>query len=279
MKDRKGFFWFLLPSIVLFLFATVYPFISGLNVAFTNWDGISRDYDYIGFKNFIDMFHDSNIVRSIWVTLAFGIGYTLLNNILSLSIAILLRPKFKGNAFIKTVFFIPMALSPVLAAFVWGFIDRNILSNVLGSSLLGKPATVLWGLIMIALWSGIGSNIMVYLAGLTNIPNDYYEAAAIDGVTIWQKFRYITLPLLGPSFTTCITLTLTSALREFGITMSATAGGPARSSEMISIFIYKNLFSFQKAGYGQAVSLVFMIILMVLGVCMNRFFRSKEVEL
>ncbi len=279
MKDRKGFFWFLLPSIILFLFATVYPFLSGLNVAFTNWDGISRDYDYIGFKNFIDMFHDSNIVRSIWVTLAFGIGYTLLNNILSLSIAILLRPKFKGNAFIKTVFFIPMALSPVLAAFVWGFIDRNILSNVLGSSLLGKPATVIWGLIMIALWSGIGSNIMVYLAGLTNIPNDYYEAAAIDGVTIWQKFRYITLPLLGPSFTTCITLTLTSTLREFGITMSATAGGPARSSEMISIFIYKNLFSFQKAGYGQAVSLVFMIILMVLGVCMNRFFRSKEVEL
>lgn len=279
MKNQKGFVWFLIPSIALFAFATVFPFFSGLNVAFTNWDGISKNYDYVGLKNFIDMFHDSNIVRSIWVTLLFGIGYTVLNNVLSLSLAILLRPKFRGNAFIKTVFFIPMALSPVLAAFVWGFIDRNILSNVLGSSLLGKPATVIWGLIIIALWSGIGSNIMVYLAGLMNIPNDYYEAAVIDGVTVWQKFRYITLPLLGPSFTTCITLTLTSALREFGITMSATAGGPARSSEMISIFIYKNLFSFQKAGYGQAVSLVFMVILMILGVAMNRFFRNKEVEM
>lgn len=279
MKNQKGYAVFLLPSIILFAFATVIPFFSGLNVAFTDWDGISREYNYVGLKNFIDMFHDSNIVRSIWVTLLFGVGYTLLNNIFALLLAMVLKTKFKGNGFVKTIFFIPMALSPVLAAFVWGFIDRNILSDIFGHSLLGRPATVIWGIIIIALWSGIGSNIMIYIAGLMNIPNDYYEAASIDGVSMWQRFRYITLPLLGPSFTTCITLTLTSALREFGITMSATSGGPARSSEMISIFIYKNLFSFQKAGYGQAVSLVFMVILMLLGIGMTRFFRSKEVEM
>lgn len=279
MKNQKGYAGFLLPSIILFAFATVIPFFSGLNVAFTDWDGISREYHYVALKNFIDMFHDSNIVRSIWVTLLFGVGYTVLNNILAILLAMVLKTKFKGNGFVKTIFFIPMALSPVLAAFVWGFIDRNIFSDIFGNSLLGRPATVIWGIIIIALWSGIGSNIMIYIAGLMNIPNDYYEAASIDGVSMWQRFRYITLPLLGPSFTTCITLTLTSALREFGITMSATSGGPARSSEMISIFIYKNLFSFQKAGYGQAVSLVFMVILMVLGIGMTRFFRSKEVEM
>ena len=279
MKNQKGYAGFLIPSIILFAFATVIPFFSGLNVAFTDWDGISREYNYVALKNFIDMFHDSNIVRSIWVTLLFGVGYTILNNILAILLAMVLKTKFKGNGFVKTIFFIPMALSPVLAAFVWGFIDRNILSDIFGNSLLGRPATVIWGIIIIALWSGIGSNIMIYIAGLMNIPNDYYEAASIDGVSMWQRFRYITLPLLGPSFTTCITLTLTSALREFGITMSATSGGPARSSEMISIFIYKNLFSFQKAGYGQAVSLVFMVILMVLGIGMTRFFRSKEVEM
>lgn len=279
MKNQKGYAGFLIPSMLLFAFATVIPFFSGLNVAFTDWDGISREYNYVALKNFIDMFHDSNIVRSIWVTLLFGVGYTLLNNILAILLAMVLKTKFKGNGFVKTIFFIPMALSPVLAAFVWGFIDRNILSDIFGNSLLGRPSTVIWGIIIIALWSGIGSNIMIYIAGLMNIPNDYYEAASIDGVSMWQRFRYITLPLLGPSFTTCITLTLTSALREFGITMSATSGGPARSSEMISIFIYKNLFSFQKAGYGQAVSLVFMVILMVLGIGMTRFFRSKEVEM
>lgn len=279
MNKSREFFWFLLPSIVLLAFAVAIPFFSGLNIAFTDWDGISKEYSYIGLKNFIQIFKDKNIISSIKVTLLYAIGYTVLNNILSLLLAILLKQKFKGNGIIKTVFFVPMALSAVLAAFVWGFIDRNIFSEFFGSSILGNPDTVIIGIIIISLWCGIGSNIMVYLAGLTNIPGDYYEAAAIDGATGWSAFKNITLPLLGPSFTMCITLTLTSALREFGVTMSATGGGPARSSEMISIFIYKNLFSYQKAGYGQAVALVFMIILMILGVGLTRFFRSKEVEM
>lgn len=278
MKLAKGYFWFLVPSIILFVFTTAYPFFSGINIAFTNWDGISNTYDYVWFKNFTDMFHDANILKSIRVSITYALVYTVLNNILSLFLAIVLQKKFKGSGIFKTIFFIPMALSAVLAAFVWGFIDRNILSNVLGHSLLGSRETVVIGIILIALWCGIGSNIMVYMAGLSNIPADYYEAASIDGATPWKQFIKITLPLLGPSFTTCITLTLTSALREFAIPMSATGGGPARSSEMISIFIYNNLFSYQKAGYGQAVSLVFMVVLMALGIGMTRFFRSKEVE-
>lgn len=278
MKLAKGYFWFLVPSIILFVFTTAYPFFSGINIAFTNWDGISNTYDYVWFKNFADMFHDANILKSIRISITYALVYTVLNNILSLFLAIVLQKKFRGSGFFKTIFFIPMALSAVLAAFVWGFIDRNILSSVLGHSLLGSRETVVIGIIMIALWCGIGSNIMVYMAGLSNIPADYYEAASIDGATPWKQFIKITLPLLGPSFTTCITLTLTSALREFAIPMSATGGGPARSSEMISIFIYNNLFSYQKAGYGQAVSLVFMVALMALGIGMTRFFRSKEVE-
>ena len=279
MKKTKGYFYFLIPSILLFLFTTAYPFVSGINIAFTDWDGISKEYAYVGLKNFLVMFQDANIVKSIKVTLLYALGYTVLNNLLALFLAIVLRNKFRGNGFFKTIFFIPMALSAVLSAFVWGFIDRNILSGIVGHSLLGRPGTVILGIIIIALWCGIGSNIMVYMAGLTNISASYYEAASIDGATPWQQFKAITLPLLMPSFTTCITLTLTSALREFGITMSATGGGPARSSEMISIFIYKNLFSYQKAGYGQAVSMVFMIILMALGIGLTRFFRSKEVEM
>lgn len=279
MKNAKGYFWFLLPSVVLFLFTVAIPFFSGLHIAFTNWDGISKNYDYVGVQNFVRMFQDKNIIASIKATLLFAVGYTALNNVLALLLAILLNQKFRGKNAVKTIFFVPMALSAVLAAFVWGFIDRNILSDIVGHSLLGSPGTVISGIIIIALWSGIGSNIMIYMAGLTNVPGDYYEAASIDGATGWKKFQHITLPLLGPSFTMCVTLTLTSALREFGITMSATGGGPARSSEMISIFIYRNLFSYQKAGYGQAVALTFMVLLMVLGVGLTRFFRSKEVEL
>lgn len=257
-----------------------FPFVSGLYIAFTDWDGISKTYQFVGAQNFVSMLKDKNIFSSIKVTLLFALGYTVFNNVLALILAVILNQKFRGRNFFKTIFFIPMALSAVLAAFVWGFIDRNILSGTLLShSLLGSPGTVIIGIIIIALWNGIGSNIMIYMAGLTNIPGDYYEAADIDGANGWKRFRYITLPLLGPSFTMCITLTLTSALREFGTTMAATGGGPARSSEMLSILIYKNLFSYQKAGYGQAIALVFMVILMVIGIGLTRFFRSKEVEM
>lgn len=280
MKKSKSYCWFLLPSIVLFVFTVAFPFFSGLYIAFTDWDGISRTYQFVGLANFVSMLQDKNIFSSIRVTLLFALGYTIFNNVLALILAVILNQKFRGRNFFKTIFFIPMALSAVLAAFVWGFIDRNILSGTLLShSLLGSPGTVLIGIIIIALWNGIGSNIMIYMAGLTNIPGDYYEAADIDGANGWKRFRYITLPLLGPSFTMCITLTLTSALREFGTTMAATGGGPARSSEMLSILIYKNLFSYQKAGYGQAIALVFMVILMVIGIGLTRFFRSKEVEM
>lgn len=280
MKKSNSYCWFLLPSIVLFVFTVAFPFFSGLYIAFTDWDGISKTYQFVGLTNFVSMFQDKNIFSSIRVTLLFALGYTIFNNVLALILGVILNQKFRGRNFFKTIFFIPMALSAVLAAFVWGFIDRNILSGtILSHSLLGSPSTVLIGIIIIALWNGIGSNIMIYMAGLTNIPGDYYEAADIDGANGWKRFRYITLPLLGPSFTMCITLTLTSALREFGTTMAATGGGPARSSEMLSILIYKNLFSYQKAGYGQAVALIFMVILMVIGIGLTRFFRSKEVEM
>lgn len=280
MKKSNGHGWFLLPSIALFVFTVAFPFCSGLYIAFTDWDGISKTYQFVGLANFASMFQDKNIFLSIKVTLLFALGYTIFNNVLALILAVILNRKFKGHNFFKTIFFIPMALSAVLAAFVWGFIDRNILSGtILSHSLLGSPNTVLIGIIIIALWNGIGSNIMIYMAGLTNIPGDYYEAADIDGANGWKRFRYITLPLLGPSFTMCITLTLTSALREFGTTMAATGGGPTRSSEMLSILIYKNLFSYQRAGYGQAIALIFMVILMVIGIGLTRFFRSKEVEM
>lgn len=279
-RDTKIYFLFVLPSILLFVFAILYPFLSGIHIAFTNWDGISKTYDYVYFKNFIKLFQDKSIIRAIKNTLLFAFGYTALNNILALALAVFMMKKIFGKKIIKTIFFIPMALSQVLAAFVWSFIDKQVIANLLGTrSLLGNPKLVLLGIIIIALWNQVGSNLMIYIAGLNNISSDYYEAAKIDGAGEWQMFRYIMVPLLGPSFTMCIVLTLTSALREFGTVMAATGGGPAKSSETVAIFIYQNLYSYQKAGYGQAVAIVFMILLVVIGTSLNRFFRNREVEM
>jgi len=278
-RNDKAIYLFLVPSLVLFSFAIVIPFFMGVHISFTNWDGISQGYEYIGFRNFVRLFHDSSMLRPIWNTLYFSIAYTALNNVFSLILAVLLSRWVKGKNLIKTILFIPMALSAVLAAFVWGFIFKDVFSDLFGiKSLLGDPKTVIPGIIIMALWNSIGSNLMIYMAGLDNIPDMYTEASSIDGATLWQQFRHITLPLLAPSFTICITMTFTSSLREFATVMAATGGGPAGYSETVSIFIYRNLFSFQKAGYGQAVSLIFMLILVVIGTVLSRFFRSREVE-
>lgn len=278
-KNVWVYFAFLVPSLILFIFTMVYPFLSGVHLAFTDWDGISRTYNYVGLKNFINLFRDKSILGSIKNTLIFAILYTSLNNVLALTLAVFLSKKIRGKNVLKTIFFVPMALSQVLAAFVWSFIDKNIVADALNTnSLLGSPKTVIIGIVIIALWNQVGSNLMIYIAGIANISKDYYEAAEIDGAGEWQTFRYIMVPMLGPSFTMCVVLTLTTALREFGTVMAATGGGPAKSSQTVAIFIYQNLFTYQKAGYGQAVGIVFMIILVVLGTTLNRFFRNREVE-
>lgn len=279
MKHKKSYLLFALPSLILFIFAIVIPFAMGVNIAFTDWDGISQNYNYNGLQNFKMFFTDKSVLEPIKNTFIYGIGYTMLNNLMALILALALNKWIRGSKILKTVFFIPMVLSSVLAAFVWGFIYKDVFSAVFGiNSLLGNPKTVIAGIIIIALWNAVGSNLIIYMAGLDNIPDMYYEASSIDGASLWQQFRYVTLPMLVPTFTICITLTFTSSLREFGTVMAATGGGPAGSSETLAIYIYKNLFSFQKAGYGQAVSFMFMLMLAAIGVLMLKFFRSKEVE-
>lgn len=276
---KKSYLLFILPSALVFITAVVIPFLMGMNIMFTDWDGISRTYNYIGFDNFIRFFTDARVIQPIKTTLIYGFGYTLLNNLFALTLAVVLKKFVIGERFIKTVLFLPMVLSSVLASFIWGYIFKDILSQTLGvNSLLGNPKTALIGVMIIALWNTIGSNLIIYIAGLENISGTYYEAAEIDGASGWQAFRYITLPLLVPTFTICITLTLTTSLREFATVMAATGGGPAGSTETLSIYIYNNLFSFMRAGYGQAVSFIFMVVLVVIAGCMMKFFRSREVE-
>lgn len=270
---------FILPSLILFLFAIVIPFFQGVYIAFTDWNGIAVSYNFVGFRNFTQLFSDASMLRPIRNTFYFAIVYTVFNNIFALALAIMLSRWVVKKNVMKVLFFIPMALSAVLAAFVWSFIFREVFRELFSiPSLLGNPRTVIPGIIVIALWNTLGSNLIIYMAGLDNIPEMYNEASEIDGASPWQQFRHITLPMLIPSFTICITLTLTSSLREFATVMAATGGGPAGYSQTIAINIYRNLFQFQRAGYGQAVSLVFMAILVVIGLTLTRIFRKREVE-
>ncbi|THF74315.1 carbohydrate ABC transporter permease [Cohnella fermenti] len=268
-----------LPGFLIFAIAVVVPFFIGLRVALTNWDGISQTMDYVGFRNFRLIAGSSEFRAALNNSLYFAILITVANNVLSLAIALGLNNAFKGRGITRSAFFFPTCLSTVLAAFIWNFLFRDVFSELWGvKSMLGNMDTVIPGIVIIALWNSVGINIVIYLAGLTSIPRDLYEAAIVDGAGAWQKFRKITVPMLMPAFTVCVTMTLVSGLKEFATTMAATGGGPGHSSEMISINIYKNLYSYYQAGYGQAVALVFVVLLAVGGGLLTRILRGREVD-
>lgn len=272
---------YMVPSLVFFTIALAIPFVMGINIAFTDWNGISQDYNYVFLDNFIKMFTDTRLGKPLLNTFILAFIGVVINNLVTLSIAVLFR-NFSGpfGNICRLVIFVPCCLSGILSAYVWKFIYRFVLSALTGlSSPLGSTMWVLPAIVIIGLWNASGINMLVYYASLKNVPQDLEDAAIVDGANRWQVFRHVTLPMITPAFSICVTLTFTSLLKEFGTVMAATGGGPASASETISMFIYDNLYSYNRAGYGQAVSLAFLVLLIVVGNLLTNFFRKREVEL
>ncbi len=281
MKKKLTKYLFVLPGFCFFAFAMLIPFVMGINIAFTDWDGVAASYQYVGLKNFMDIFRDARIRTPFFNTLEFALIGTVVGNVVSLYLAMLINSKFeKLNHIYRTVLFIPVCFSSVLTAFLWKFLYREFISDLFGiKNLLGNPFWVIPAIVVIGVWNGAGINMLIYLSGLKNIPLELYEASKVDGANAFQQFTRVTLPLLMPAFSVCVTLTLTSWLKEFATTLSATGGGPGGASRTVSIYVYENLYKYYKAGYGQAVSFLFSLCLIVIGLCVSSFFRKREVEL
>ncbi len=272
---------FLLPGLIMFCFSIAIPFFMGINIAFTDWNGITKDYNYVGIDNFIAAFLDPRIGAPLRNSLLFAVIGVIGGTIFSLGMALMVN--YKSNHFsniARTIFFMPVCFSSILAAFIWKFIYKEVFTALFGTnSLLGNTTFVIPAIVLIGLWNSSGINMLIYLSGLKSIPTELYEAARVDGASAVKRFGRITLPLLAPSFTVCITLTLTSWFREFGMTLSATGGGPGGASRTLAIYIYENLYNYNKAGYGQAVAFLFALLLIILGSSISSFFRSREVEM
>lgn len=279
VKSKLINFSFLLPVLFFFGFSVIIPFFSGLHIALTDWNGVSKELNYVGFKNFINIFSNKDILQPMQNTICYTLIATIAGNIISLLLALAINRKFIGRTFARTAFFLPTAISVVLAVFIWGYIFRDVFRNLFGlNSLLGQKSTVILGIAIIHMWIDVGINMLVYLSSLTTVPKELYESADLDGATRIQQFFRVTLPMIVPAFTTCITLSLTYGLREFATPYAATQGGPAGASETIGIYIYNHLMSYNKAGYGQAISVVFTIALVLIGGGLSRALRRLEVE-
>ncbi len=270
---------FLAPCAAIFIIFVILPFLEGIPYSLRRWDGFSPIYSYVGFQNYINVFTDGSIVQPAVNTLKFAFFEVVFSNLLGLLFALGISNNTRLNRFLRTIYFMPYVISIVLASYIWSYIYSDVGYMMLGiKNLLASPKTVIWGLGLISVWKDSGYCMIIFLAAIKMIPLEYYEVAKVEGSSAIHTFFKITLPLIIPAFTTNATLVLSWGLKVFEYPMVTTGGGPGSSSESLAMYIYKNIFVYFKAGYGQAAAIVFTIFLAVISFSVANFLRSKEVE-
>ena len=271
---------FLLPTLAAFIIGFIIPFFQGAYLSFCKFQTVNKA-TFVGITNYIKAFSDPQFAQSFWLTVRFTIVSTLLINVFALAVALLLTRNIRGTNLFRTVFFMPNLIGGIVLGYIWQILLNCVLS-LLGKPLLQLDATYgYWGLIILMAWQQVGYMMIIYIAGLQSIPNDYLEAARIDGATTWQTLWRIKIPNLMPSITICLFLTLTNSFKLFDQNLALTGGEPAHASELIALNIYNTFYvrsGAQWKGIGQAKAVIFCIIVVIISLIQLRATRSKEVQ-
>lgn len=279
---------FYIPALLLILFFVLWPLIEAFRISFTQWNGYSQDYKYIGLKNYLKLFKDSNFLISFRNTIIYGFGSTLLQNLLGLAYAVFLNSRFKGHSIVRTFIYMPVMISSLIMGYIIYFFvmyNRGVFNEIIG---IFGLAAVDWmasgnrGVIIITLmnsWQYVGIAMVIYMAGLQNIPKMYLEAAEIDGANPWQRFRHITFPLLLPSISSAVVLNLIGGLKLYDIIISLSGGGPGFSTHSLASYVSNQYFKAQNAGYSAAVGIFTFLFIMVVSNIFTNYFSKKEVDM
>ncbi|MCA0985260.1 sugar ABC transporter permease [Halobacillus yeomjeoni] len=288
-KKKRGFHinWLYVPVIILMSVFIIYPFLNGVRISFTNWNGYSQTMNWIGLDNYIRMFTDPNTWLIVKNTLIYGIGSTILQNGIGLLYAILLNKSMKFRAVTRTIVYLPVIISPLIMGYIWYFIFQynggalNDIITLFGfepANLLGNPDVNVWLITFVNTYQFLGIAMIIYLAGLQGISKDYYEAATLDGASSWQQFKNITLPLLIPSITINVVINLINGLKLFDVIIAMTNGGPGYASQSLSTMMYQLYFARQDAGYAAALGNLMFLIIVIISLTALIYLRRKEVE-
>ena len=289
MKVRKNSVinLFYLPAILLFLVFVIYPFIQGIRLSFTNWNGYSQSMKYVGIKNYIRLFQDANVKTALVNTLIYGIMSTVIQNILGLGYAMFLNTKFKGRSLVRTIIYMTVMIAPLIMGYIMYFFfqyDGGAVNDIL-IALGMQPVDLLvnsnYAIVIIVLVNSlqfVGVAMVIYLAGLQNVPSMYSEAAMLDGATFWERFRHVTLPLLMPAISSSTILNLIGGLKLFDLVMALPSGGPGFSTHSLSTLVTNQYFSAQSAGYASAVGIFSFLLIMIISNVVMGYFDRKEVD-
>ncbi|MDD2969631.1 MAG: sugar ABC transporter permease [Lachnospiraceae bacterium] len=277
-----------LPALFLVALVIYIPFVLSGFYSLTKWNGIAKEPEFIGLENFINLFSgDKGFLQSLLFTGKYTLLFMIFANVLALALAVLLTKKIRSANMLRGFFFIPYIMSMTIVGFIWKFIFSQGFAKLyemtqmefLNLSWLGNPDLAFYSIVFVGIWQSVGFYIVLYIAGLQAVPQDVQEAAIVDGANGVQKFFRVILPLLAPSITTCIFMSLTNSLKVFDIILALTKGGPGSSTYSVTLDIYREAFQNNNYGYGAAKSLVFFVVILVLTQLVLKGFKSREVEL
>lgn len=286
---ENSMFWvFVLPIFFPFVVFFIFPFALGIFYSLFKWNGISTTMQYVGIKNYIMLFSsDPDYYTSLWFSVRYVVLNVILTNIFALFLAMLLNTKLTGRNFLRAAFFLPNVVSAIISGFLWQFIysqGSKSLYDLTGMGIfqtdwLGESGMAIVSMAIVALWQSAGYVMVIYLAGLQSIDESLIEAAEIDGASGFKKFFNITLPLIMPSITVNLFMTMSQAFRTFDLNIALTNGGPGKSTLSLALDIYKEGFSNNAAGYAAAKALIFFLIVFAITLVQIGFTKSREVQL
>ncbi len=280
--------WFATPALAIYALIVIYPSLAGAAYAFTDWSGLGKAA-FVGLDNFKRLFTDAQSFGALQNTLKLTAFIVIVQNALGLALALGVNTRIKSRLALRTIFFAPAVLSPVVLAFLWKYMFNpdphsglNALLGFLGLGFLrqdwlGDPGVALWAIGLTVVWQYAGYSMVIFLAALQGIPRELEEAAALDGAGRLQRFRHVVLPLIAPAVTINLTLSTIGGLKLFDQVFAITGGGPGYASETLSTLIYKQAFVFGKYGYSTAVALVLALLVAALALVQVRYLQSREV--
>lgn len=277
-KNIKKYFWFfVLPTLAAFCIAFLIPFIMGIYLSFTEFTTVTNA-KFVGLSNYIKAFSNKDFLRAFIFTTEFAVVSVITINILAFTFAYMLTRKLKGTNIFRTVFFMPNLIGGIVLGYIWQIILNSIL-YYFGITLTYDPKYGFWGLVLLMNWQQIGYMMIIYIAGIQSIPGEVMESAKIDGASKWQTLKSITIPMVMPSVTICLFLTVSNSFKLFDQNLALTDGAPGNKTAMLALDIYKTFYG--RVGYegvGQAKAVVFFILVATIMLIQLKITRKKEVE-
>ena len=277
-KTLKRYFpIFVLPTLIAFSFAFIIPFVMGVYLSFCKFKTITNA-QFVGLENYIKIFADKDFVNAFGFTLKFSVVSIITINVFAFILALALTRKIKGTNLFRTVFFMPNLIGGIILGYIWQQMINAVLLKY-ETTLVANPTYCFWGLVILMNWQMIGYMMIIYVAGLQNVPTDLIEAAQIDGATSLQTLFKVKIPMVMPSITICLFLTVSNSFKLFDQNLALTAGAPSKKTAMLALDIYNTFYG--RNGYegvGQAKAVLFFIVVAVIALGQLVLTRRKEVE-